>query len=295
MGRKLKMVKFDPDRTHPITGKLEMLGYFIVIVGKRGSGKTTVALDLMYHLQNDIDIAISVSETADVTAALNGVIPTCLQYNKATPTLITNLLKQQEADNLNGRCKNMLLFLDDVAWDQKFMKSEEFKRLVFNGRHRNITVIFTLQYAMELPPALRMNTDMCITMNEKIRHYRKNLHEQYFGMMSYEEFNTIMDIATKGYSCLVLDNRIKRDQLHEILFWYTVNLENTTKVKLGNGIYWKLDQHYGHGVKPSLAVAHPVKEKATVDSVVQIGEKIDVIAIARDDGQTMIRRRPHNA
>lgn len=78
MGRKFAMRKFNPAVVNKSTGENKMLGYFIVINGRRGSGKPTVALDIMYHLQKDIDIVVAVSETADVTGALDGVIPSSM-------------------------------------------------------------------------------------------------------------------------------------------------------------------------------------------------------------------------
>ena len=270
MGKQLKLAHLDPSRRSE-TGVLEILGYFIVIIGKRGSGKSTVAMDIMRQLKDDVDLAIAVSETAETTAILDGVIPLGMQYKSVNGEILTRIMAEQERQLKRGRRRNLLLFLDDIAWNKKFMHSEEFKRLVFNGRHLCITVICTLQYAMEIPPAIRMNTDLCITMSERVIHYRKNLYEQYFGMMTMEEFNAVMDKATEGYGCLVMNNRVRSNNLDDVLFCYQVDMDKQTPFRLGRDAYWLVDARCKERREEGAC--------ADADSRVRIGERIDSVQI----------------
>jgi hypothetical protein len=289
MGKKLKLHKFDPSATNS-DGRLKLLGYFICINGARGRGKTKVSLDLMSHMQEHIDIAIAVSETGAMTGILKGIIPESLQHSSITPDALDAIMDMQEADYMAGRCKNMLLFLDDMAFDSTLIKSNAFKRLAFNGRHRNITVIFTLQYCMELPPRIRSNIDLVITMNEMKHSNKKNLHEHYFGVVTYEEFELIMNMATKGFCCLVLDNRSRADKLEELLFWYEADLERCRTVRLCNQLYWDLDAHYLRGED---AVKTEPKKRPPPEASAHVGQRIDVVSIADSEGRTVVYQKTH--
>lgn len=294
MGKILKLRRFDAAKKRK-DGKSAYLGYFILLNGKRRSGKTTVAVDLMYHMQDDIDVAISMSPTSALSKCLKDIIPQSMQFPRGDPKYIQELMRQQEVRKRKGKPRQILLFLDDLAWDRGFMSSEGFKELIFDGRHLDITVIFTVQYCMVLPQELRMQCDLIITMKERSHLSKENLYKQFFGVMHMHEFIKVLAMCTKGYSALVLDNQSREEELSEFIFWFVANPSHAEKTRMGSEAIWELDKFYGmhEDEVQTAAAAEEVqvpteREPIQVNDPAMIGETIDFVAMADTNGQTVV-------
>lgn len=296
MGKILKLNRFDPAKRGK-DGKSAYLGFFILLNGKRRSGKTTVAIDLMYHMRDDIDLAIAMCPTSGLNGCLEGIIPHSFQYKHGDPKYILELLQVQEARKKQGKMKSILLFLDDLAWDSSFMKSEGFKELLFNGRHYGITVIFTVQYCMVLSQELRMQCDLVVTMMERSFLGKENLHKQFFNMMSMREFLKVLIMCTKGYSALILDNQSREEELSQFIFWFVADPNHASQFRLGSDAMWQLDEFYSTDTPeedPRAAAEEAASdegrepERVEYNDPVLVGETIDMIAMADRNGQTVV-------
>ena len=85
-------------------------------------------------------------------ASMQTVIPPSFVYREADDKLLMSLMESQRRRWATGKGPELLLVLDDVAWDTAFFNSKAFKQLAFNGRHMHITVILCMQYALCIPP-----------------------------------------------------------------------------------------------------------------------------------------------
>ena len=277
----LKLRNFDMTKINPETGVLQILGYFILIMGKRGSGKTSVALSFLHTLQHHVDYAIAISATSDMSKALDGIIPASFIYNTGDTELLTRIMEVQKKVN-----KKMVLFIDDMAFDKKFLASDEFKEIIFNGRWLNITVILTTQYSKAMPPTIRSNVDLCITMRQNNVIVKKALYEEFFAIVTTQDFDKILNQATKQFSALVFDNRVQAETLNEVFFWFRADLDQIQPQhlsKLVRPAFWGLD-----------AQARIQQRKPTSDRCdpVVIGHHVGAISIADVDGKTLVGQTP---
>ena len=130
------------------------------------------------------------------------------------------------------------LLLDDCMYDNKFMRDTCIRQCFMNGRHWKIFFMLTMQYCMDLPPALRANVDYVFVLRENIIQNREKLYKSFFGIFpTFDMFNKVMDSCTENYECLVLDNTSKSNRIEDCVFWYKANLHKNFKV--GAPEYWQ--------------------------------------------------------
>ena len=110
------------------------------------------------------------------------------------------------------------------------------RKLFMCGRHWNLFIMLTLQYAIDLPIDLRGNAGYIFCCRENILAYRKRLHEQFFGMVKLSTFQQILDSCTQDYDVLVLDRTIASTNPSEVIFWYHAACKHTFKI--GSARLW---------------------------------------------------------
>ena len=69
----LNITKFDPKSIKPHS--------IIMVIGKRGSGKTSVMRDLLYNMKNRLDFGIAMCPTDAMNNAFSSILPSALVYN----------------------------------------------------------------------------------------------------------------------------------------------------------------------------------------------------------------------
>lgn len=237
---KLRMRKFNPQSE----GGVGCQKAFVVLIGKRNSGKTTLLKDMLVCVRDKIDIVLVISPTDEINDAMAGLVPPSLIHREIDEKKLQRIMAIQRKQWRRGRGYELCLVLDDCAFERKFFESKSFRELAFNGRHMHITVFVTMQFCHALPPAVRCNTDVVITLAERINSNRRRLYDAYFGMLSFGEFCQVMDSATTGFECLVLWNKTRSAELHDQLFWYKADPDAADGERLGRDAFWKLHDHF---------------------------------------------------
>lgn len=203
----------------------------VVMIGKRGSGKTFVCKDLLYyHRTVPVGTLISGTESANRTYSDN--IPGIFIYDEYTPELLDKVMKRQEIMmkrvnkeiSLYGKSSidpRAFLILDDCLHDNTWTKDKNIKFAFMNGRHRKIFVVITMQYPLGITPNLRTNIDYVFIMRESNYQNRRRIYDCYAGMFpTFEFFNQVLDSCTENFECLVIDNTTKSNKLQDQVFWY---------------------------------------------------------------------------
>jgi len=223
----------------------------VLLIGKRGTGKSTMLRNIMYHMRNKLDVGIAMCPTEDETDDNDGLhtfMPSCMIYNEYKGNVVSKMLKYQKRyakrygkQNL----KRMFIIMDDCMYDKNVMKGHEIRDIHMNGRHRKIFFINAVQYLMDIGPDLRTNIDYVFALKENIISNREKLHKYFLGMFeSYSEFSNTMDTLTDGFSALVLNNRVRSTNTEDCVFWYEANPEEDKNFTLCNPVYWKMESNY---------------------------------------------------
>lgn len=237
---KLKIRKWDPTTIAPDA--------IILLLGKRGTGKSTLMKDLMYNVRHKLDMAIAMSPTEETTEALGSFMCPTMIYNDFRPDKVEQLMSIQRQQWRRGRGSRVGLIMDDCMYDKSIFRGEQgkqFRSLFMNGRHRRVFFLNAMQYCMDLGPDLRSQVDYVFQLRDNIQSSRKKTWEQFFGFFpTFEQFSKTMSVCTENYECLVYDSKAsKSNKIEESIFWYKAEV-NLPPFKIGKQVYQTLNDKY---------------------------------------------------
>ena len=216
----------------------------VLMVGKRGTGKSTLLKDVMRNMSDKLDYGIAMSPTEECTSDMGSYIPPSCIYNDFNSDKIDQLLEAQRLAIKRGSKRRVFLLLDDCMYDKKVMKATNIRNVFMNGRHRRIFFANCQQYVMDMPPDLRSQIDVCFALRENIRANKEKLWKFFFGMFdTFNEFNEVMDNCTQNFECLVYDGGSRSNQVEDCIFWYKA-AASAPEFKLCRPCFWKLSRHY---------------------------------------------------
>ena len=150
-----------------------------VFIGKRNTGKSTLVTDILYHKKH-LPAGIVLSATEEGNHYYQQYIPDLFIYGDYDREAIERVMDRQK--RLVGAGKKncgAFLLLDDCMYDSKFMKDTCIRQCFMNGRHWKIFFMLTMQYCMDLPPALRANIDYVFILRENIIQNREKLYKNF--------------------------------------------------------------------------------------------------------------------
>lgn len=214
----------------------------VVIIGKTGTGKTVVSTEVLYYNRDMPGIVIA--GTRDGREQLSKIIPDSYIYDKYEKEIIQGFIDRQD-QAIKNKQKNphAFLFLDDLLYDNKWIKDELTKYIFMNGRHDKIMFILTMQYPLGIPPDLRTNIDFVFILRENIIANRKRIYDNYAGMFpTFDVFCKVLDSCTEDFQCLVIHNASRSNRLEDQVFWYKAEIHEP--FKMGPKEYW--DAHYAN-------------------------------------------------
>ncbi len=231
----LQLKRFDP--TKMASDKV------CLFIGKRGTGKSTLVVDIMYHKRN-IPMGVVMSGTEEGNHYYSNYVPDLFVHGSYNKEVIEKVIQSQK-DKLskNGKVDPIFILLDDCMYDKNFLKDECMRQLFMNGRHWKIFFLMTTQYCMDLPPGLRTNVDYVFVLRENVIQNREKLFKSFFGIFpNFQMFQQVMDACTENYECLVLDNTSKSNNINECVFYYKAQLR--PKFRMGSPSWWGYHQRY---------------------------------------------------
>jgi energy-coupling factor transporter ATP-binding protein EcfA2 len=183
----------------------------VLVIGKRGSGKTT-SIQALTRVSRKMPYVMLMTGTKDGEKDFEQIIPPSQIFYKWQPDVMASTISTMERVNEErGRKKKtklmLLAILDDLAYDRKFLSSPEFLEVILNGRHSGIKPIVAVQNALSFKPEFRNNFDWVIIMRTIVPGERRRYYEHYCEALgSYEQFLQVYDEATENFGCLVVNN-----------------------------------------------------------------------------------------
>jgi hypothetical protein len=227
--------KFDPSKMRSNS--------IVLLLGKRGTGKSTLLKDLMFHMRNKLDFGLAMSPTEECTSDLAAYMPSSCIYGNFSSDKVETLLEEQRRAVRRGSSRQVFLLLDDCMYDKKVLKGTNIRNLFMNGRHRNIFFISCQQYVTDMPPELRGQVDYVFALREPIIANKERLWKFFFGMFSsLQDFTQVMDRCTQNFDCLVFDATSKSTAVEDCVFWYRADLHGDFQV--GNPSYLRYHREY---------------------------------------------------
>ena len=145
-----------------------------VFVGKRGTGKSSLVKDIMYHKRH-IPVGIAMSGTEEGNGYYKDFIPDLFVYNEYKRETIEKVIERQKKMARTNQANNgIFCLIDDCMYDKSMIRDKCIRSIFMNGRHWNIFFMLTMQYCMDLSPDLRANIDYVFILRENIIQNREN-------------------------------------------------------------------------------------------------------------------------
>jgi hypothetical protein len=252
----IQLRRFDPSKI--ATDKV------CVVIGKRGTGKSTLVTDLLYH-KRDIPVGIVMSATEEGNHYYKQFIPDLFIYGDYNKDAIEKVIARQKKLVSMKKEKPAFILLDDCMYNKTFMKDTCIRQCFMNGRHWKIFFLLTMQYCMDLSPDLRANVDYIFVLRENVIQNRERLYKAFFGVFpSFDLFNKVMSACTENYECLVLDNTSKSNKLEDCVFYYKAPIRKGFRI--GSEEMWRYHQsHY----KPNATSNPNIDKKTNIVNVIK--------------------------
>lgn len=190
--------------------------FIMALIGRRGSGKGFLCLDLLKHFYKGMfSFIIWISPTFQLQAmTLNIEDNTGLVvFTEWRPEIITSLwayMGTRNKGDREGREKEQcLLVLDDVGLQgKKGRLSEQLDNIAFTSRHYGVSVIEMTQRITSLSTSVRSQLDALIMFREENPLERQNLYRSFgFGAGKKEFFRMIDNKTEQLYSVIGIRNQ----------------------------------------------------------------------------------------
>lgn len=209
----------------------------IIMIAKRGSGKSWITKAIVQKYV-DIPTGLIISPTEKDSPFFADFFPDTFIFYEYNTKILQRLLLRQKLILKKAREKRAqgkyidpraLVVMDDcLASKGTWAKDPRVSELLFNGRHRQITYILTMQYPLGITPELRSNFDYVFLMADDVTSSLKRIYEHYAGMFpDFNTFRTVFRQLTEDFGAMVIKNRGSRTNLFDkIAFYKAPNLRN---------------------------------------------------------------------
>ncbi|VBB18108.1 packaging ATPase [Yasminevirus sp. GU-2018] len=202
----------------------------IIMIAKRGSGKSWITKAIV-HKCADIPVGIVISPTEKDNPFFSDFFPDTFIFYKYESKILRKLLIRQKLILKKAREKKLqgklidpraIVVMDDcLASKGVWAKDPLVSELLFNGRHRQITYILTMQYPLGISPELRSNFDYVFLLAEDTTSNLKRIYEHYAGMFpDFNSFRQVFRQLTEDFGAMVIKNRGSRTNLFDKIAFY---------------------------------------------------------------------------
>lgn len=202
----------------------------IVMIAKRGSGKSFITRDIIHHYRHMPGGAV-IAPTDRMNSFFKWFFPDLYIHYDIKESILKKILFRQSImidKEREKRRKGMkvdpsgILIMDDCLSRKKsWAKDESIMEILMNGRHYKLTYILTMQTPLGITPDLRLNFDYVFLLKEDSTINKKKLWENYASMFkTIHVFETVFEECTKDYCSMVIDNRKPSNIIAEKVFWF---------------------------------------------------------------------------
>ena len=218
-------------------------GMKCVIIGKPGTGKSTLITDIAFSVKHLIPVAEIFSGTEEMNHEFEKIFPPLFIHSGLNIDAIKELGRRQKISKEYLKNPWALNIIDDCTDDPALYDEQIFRELYKNGRHWSILHLLSMQYCMDVKPWLRTCIDYTFILREPTFKTRKKLYENFASSIdTFQDFCSLMDQITDDHTALVIDNRVQSNNYEECIFYYKASTHED--FKFGSPEYWKYNQEY---------------------------------------------------
>lgn len=211
----LSLKKFDINKLHNNPS-------VCIIIGRRGTGKSVLACDLLTHMGRNTDNVVFTSSNSEVDL-YRTKFPSETVYDEYGSSLIKNIVNGQR---LKKETKELTtIVLDSGMYTNEIDTDNVIRDIYINHIRYQMSLILSIQHPLEISPALRSNSEYVFILRDANEFTRKKLHVHYAGIFpTFKSFCQILDQTTENYDCMVICNNSKSIRIEDQVFWYKAEL-----------------------------------------------------------------------
>lgn len=232
-----------------------------LMIGRRGTGKTFLLRDIIYHMRKRFDYGVAFTPTEDSAKMFGEFIPPSCIYDSFKPEVLETLMQiQRDRIQSSGTAPSLFVIMDDCMYDKAVLRCKPIRDLFLNGRHQKVTLLIVAQYLMDLGPDLRGNVDYCFCLQDTVMGNRMKLWRHFFSVYeSYADFSRAMTGATEDHKCIVLDNTSGSSELQRTVFWYQAAPE-LPKFYVSRRSFWRMHEQHKLTYEQRQRITNPSKQ-----------------------------------
>lgn len=177
----------------------------ILIVGSRGCGKTTLCNSILNKLNADKKVVVHHNTDFELNkyVPMSGEFEHVVFDNEATNTFETILLDHIQT-KMTHSAHRTVVCVDSSWYKERIFRDPSFKEMLFNGRHRDISVIVTATSACEVPCDIAVAFKYVFAFRTTSENETSYLFLRLFNSLkSIEHFEKLMAEHTKNRATLV--------------------------------------------------------------------------------------------
>jgi len=202
----------------------------IVMIAKRGSGKSWIVRAILEHFRN-IPAGIIIAPTDRMNCFYGNFFPDTYIYYEFKSDVIERVLNRQrdiidKEKEKNSKGKKIdpraFIVMDDcLAQKGTWIRDPTVYELLFNGRHYRIMYILTMQFPLGITPELRGNFDYIFLLADDYISNMKRIYDHYAGMFpTFDSFRQVFSQLTDDHGSMVIVNRGVKKTLFEKIYYY---------------------------------------------------------------------------
>lgn len=241
----LPVRELNPDIIPPCTKRMNEPDYGgskIVVVGKPGTGKSTLIASLLYLKKHIFPIGMVMSGSEDSNGFYGRIFPGTFVYNDYEEEVIKSFIRRQKIAKQHIEVPWGVCLVDDCTDDPALFLKPIQQGMYKRGRHWKMWYILSLQYAMDVKPVIRTNVDGIFILRDPLLKNRKTLYENYASIIpDLDTFCQLMDQLTSDYCALYIHNTTTSNDWRDCVFYYKADII-PKDFKFGCADYW--DFHY---------------------------------------------------
>lgn len=245
----IEVKELDPEIIPPITSRFQDPNYNggskLVVVGKPGTGKSTLIKALLHSKKHIFPVGMAMSGSEDSNHAYREIMPSTFVYNEYDEEKLSDFVKRQKLAHAHLPNPWAVIILDDCTDDPRIFNKPLQQAMYKKGRHWKCMYILSLQYAMDVKPVIRTNVDGIFIMREPLLKNRKSLYENYASVIpDFTTFCELMDQLTNDYCSLYIHGATHTNNWQDCVYYWKAPVVDPNW-KLGSPEYWAFhEQRY---------------------------------------------------
>lgn len=231
----------------------------IVMIAKRGSGKSFIARDIIYHYRH-IPGGVVIAPTDRMNSFYKYFFPDLyihydikeiiLKKILVRQTLMISKEKEKRKEGKRIDPSGILIMDDCLSRKKSWAKDENICEILMNGRHYKLTYILTMQTPLGITPDLRLNFDYVFLLKDDSTINKKKLWDNYASVFpSIASFEKVFNACTEDYRAMVIDNRKPSNDIKDKIFWFKAR---DRKFSFGSKRFIDLHKIYYNPIQPRL-------------------------------------------